>query len=55
MDDELIAIVKDILMGLEMGYEVGYESANHQELKRVMLDRGYVTQEEIDVAKDNEV
>lgn len=55
MDDELIAIAKEMLLGLEMGYEIGYESANHQELKRVMLNHGYVTQEEIDEAKDNEV
>lgn len=55
MDDELIAIVKDILLGLEMGYEVGYESVNHKELKKVMLEHAYITQDEIDEAKQNEI
>lgn len=55
MDDELIAVAKDILIGLEMGYEVGYESVNHKELKRVMTEHGYVTQEEIDKAIQDEI
>jgi len=55
MDDELIAIVKDILIGLEMGYEVDYESTNHQDLKSVMIDHGYITQKEIDEAIKNEI
>lgn len=55
MDDELIAIAIEMLLALEMGYEIGCESVNHQELKRVMLDHGYITQSGIDKAKRDEI